>query len=113
MFSFSRLLTRLLAFAAIALTVNTFVWAAHMDTPAPADGEVPRSVHAHVEHDGMEDSKEVVENCDHCCHAGAHVLALRSDALRASLSPVLPLQVFQAFALVQAPSDPPFIPPIA
>lgn len=93
--------------AVLCLTANTFAWAAHVDTPAPASASAAEAEHAHL------DNGDLVDRCDHCCHSGAHLLALTPGM-------DIPVAGAPAVALerpVRTPlethSDPPFIPPIA
>lgn len=93
--------------AVLCLTANTFAWASHVDTPAPANGTTAEAEHAHL------DNGELVDRCDHCCHASAHLLALTPGIdipapAAAGTAPGRPAQ-----GLLATLSDPPFIPPIA
>lgn len=91
--------------AVLCLTANGLAWAGHVDLPASA-GE-PNAAHAHV------DGGDLVDRCDHCCHAGAHLLAL-APALRTE-GPIPPAVAGARVAEtpIEALPDPPFIPPIA
>ncbi|MES1945294.1 hypothetical protein PC39_14302 [Salinisphaera sp. PC39] len=89
----------------LCLTANGLAWAGHVDLPAPAGGT--STAHAHV------DGGDLVDRCDHCCHAGAHLLAL-APTIRAE-GPAMPAVAGARVAEmpVETLPDPPFIPPIA
>lgn len=90
----------------LCLVASGLAWASHVDISVPA-GE-PAASEAHAHFDGL----DLVEICDHCCHAGAHLVALPSAV------PGSPFEVIRAYvpagnpALTQPQTDPPFIPPI-
>lgn len=91
--------------AALCVLLTGLSWSAHVDVPAA--GQSGLSVtHEHI------DAGEVVSDCDHCCHAGAHLVALTpapgSHALVATTQG-LP----EAMDTVpQTEPEPPYTPPI-
>lgn len=92
---------------ALCLALNGLAWAGHVDMPAPAADTAVEAPHAHV------DGGELVAGCDHCCHAGAHLLALHLQA--GATVPLRAARVMETDVPDRADpvADPPFIPPIS
>lgn len=93
---------------AIMLGVSTLAWAWHVDMPVAADETVQvADSHAHS------DSGDLVDRCDHCCHAGAHLVALMPSNITGAFESISTSLPAVAAALTPPRTDPPFIPPIA
>ncbi|MDT0617456.1 hypothetical protein RM531_03145 [Salinisphaera sp. P385] len=93
---------------AIMLGVSALAWAWHVDMPVPADETVQvADSHAHS------DSGDLVDRCDHCCHAGAHLVALTPSHITAAFESTSTYTLATAPALTPPQTSPPFIPPIA
>lgn len=91
----------------LMLVASALAWAWHVDV-APSHGELAQVSDTHAHNDGG----DLVDRCDHCCHAGAHLVALVS----VTLGPVFDAQTNVSDApearLTQPQTDPPYIPPI-
>lgn len=95
---------------AVFVVASAVAWAWHVDIPPPLEEQAVVSASAHFHND---DGGDLADRCDHCCHAGAHFMAL------------LPAPVLQNFTapdthnfiieirLTPSQQDPPYIPPIA
>jgi len=106
----SRSLRRFIHLLAILCVVaNGLAWAGHVDIPAAAtDTAEASAAHGHVHDDG-----DAVDNCDHCCHAGAHLLAVPREAGSPyAVNANRDVGHIASAHLAIAP-EPPFIPPIA
>ncbi|MES1930175.1 hypothetical protein SADO_13008 [Salinisphaera dokdonensis CL-ES53] len=76
-------LQRLIAVLLVTLVaVSAQAWASHVDWPTNQSGE-----HAHVDISAFDDSATLTDlesadtaHSDHCCHAAAHLVGLRSHA---------------------------------
>ena len=105
----SRSLRRLIHLLAILCVVaNGLAWAGHVDIPAAAtDTAEASAAHGHV-HEG-----DAVDNCDHYCHAGAHLLAVPREAGAPFAFNTNRGVGHTSTAHLAIAPEPPFIPPIA
>jgi hypothetical protein len=82
----NRRLQRLLAVLLVTLVAaSAQAWASHVDWPVAGEGD-----HAHVEFSAFDDDASLDDletaqsgetgHSDHCCHAAAHLVGLRSHA---------------------------------
>lgn len=88
---------------ALCIALSGLSWSAHLDMPAIGDDA---ATHAHV------DGGDTVSDCDHCCHASAHLIALAPtsgahESLAAGRHRPQPVA-----SVPQAVPEPPFTPPI-
>lgn len=90
---------------AVCVLLTGVSWSAHMDLPA-AGQSGPSAAHEHV------DAGEAVSDCDHCCHASAHLVALAPASGSHEL--VATAQGFPEAVDTepQTEPDPPYTPPI-
>lgn len=94
--------------AVLCVAASSLVWAGHGDLPLSAsDGEVASASHAHF------DGSDLVQGCDHCCHAGAHLVALPAVVTGSAFAADRTYVTTDSLVLTQPQTDPPFIPPIA
>ena len=92
----------------LVVAASALAWAWHVDLPAPQQmSAVASDAHTHG------DGGQVIDVCDHCCHAGAHMLALApsagQDVTARACERRFPVECAQPSGF----TDPPFIPPIA
>ncbi|MEQ9419977.1 MAG: hypothetical protein RIF37_03870 [Rhodospirillaceae bacterium] len=90
------------------LGVSAIAWAWHVDIPIATD-EAAQVANGHAH----EDNGDVVDRCDHCCHAGAHLVALAPSLFDADFESTTDHRRTSNPALTTLQTDPPFIPPIA
>lgn len=97
---------------ALSLLLNAIAWSSHLDIPMSGDDThvvaTPSSMHAHRHDDG-----EQVNDCDHCCHASAHLVALLPKPALLVFGPRRSFTLASDVGLIKHITDPPFIPPIA
>ena len=94
---------------AVIVAVSALAWAWHVDIPAALDEQavVSATSHSHV------DNGDLVDVCDHCCHAGAHSIALLPAPVDTDLVTPDSHRFITESRLTTAQQDPPYIPPIA
>ena len=91
---------------ALCIALGGLSWSAHLDMPAEGGDAASTAVHAHV------DGDDIVTDCDHCCHASAHLVALTSNL---PIFVSVPAGDYHATvpAGIRPPAlEPPFTPPI-
>lgn len=94
---------------AIMVAASALAWAWHVDIPAPLEEQTVASAAAHF-HNGDGD---LTDSCDHCCHAGAHFMALLPAPVIQNLVSPSSHNFVTENRLTLSQQDPPYIPPIA
>lgn len=91
------------------VALSAVAWAWHVDLPTSTDGSVKVAAldHGHV------DNGDVINRCDHCCHAGAHLTALVAKAATLDFDTSFLFAAAVDARLTSPKTDPPYIPPIA
>ncbi|WP_043768207.1 hypothetical protein [Algiphilus aromaticivorans] len=90
---------------ALCIALSGLSWSAHLDLPLRGDDNAT-AAHAHV------DGGKVISDCDHCCHASAHLLALAPEWSPAPCVSGSGYGASASSALCRAPPELPFTPPI-
>ncbi|MCK5770418.1 hypothetical protein [Algiphilus sp.] len=90
---------------AVFVLLTGFSWSAHIDTPAAGEGALA-AAHAHT------DAGDAVTDCDHCCHASAHLIALLPVPGTHELIAVAQRLPEAVDSVPQTEPDPPYTPPI-
>ena len=96
-------------FMAFSLALSALAWAWHVDIPVSQSeqAQVATADHAHI------DGDDLVDRCDHCCHAGAHLVALVPSTSDLAFATVFSFVFAIDAQLIPQKADPPYIPPIA
>lgn len=94
---------------AVIVAVSALAWAWHVDIPAPLEEQalVSAASHSHI------DNGDLVDRCDHCCHAGAHAMALLPAPVITNFVAPDSHRFITETRLTTPQQDPPYIPPIA
>lgn len=103
---------------ALIVAISALAPTSHLDMPVPEGGELASLeaspvAYAASTHTHTEDGDTVIDRCDHCCHASAHLVGLIAATPATEFT--LPSDLFHTMsqALSEAKTDPPYIPPIA